>query len=40
MNMKMESGIKTKNDVNVQDLKDVEWLKNTQNWRKNTNIYI
>jgi len=34
MNMKMEGDIKTKNDVKVQDLKDVEWLKNTQNWRK------
>lgn len=39
MNMKMESGIKSKNEVKVQYLKDVEWLKNTQNWSQNTNIY-
>jgi hypothetical protein len=39
MNMKMETDIKSKNDVKVQDLKDVKWLKNTQKWRQNTNIY-
>jgi len=39
MNMKVVSNIKSKNDVKVQDFKDVEWLKSTQNWRQNTNIY-
>jgi len=39
MNTKRESDIKSKNDMKVQDLKDVEWLKNIQNRRQNTNIY-